>query len=57
MIFDIPGLLSYVTPWLYCLEMSSARELRLALDWAGDPAEYLKAGDVVELGIDGLGES
>ena len=58
MIFDIPTLVSYVSEFMTLLPgdvISTGTPQGVALGM--NPPRYLKAGDVVELGIDGLGES
>jgi 2,4-didehydro-3-deoxy-L-rhamnonate hydrolase len=58
MIFDIPSLLGYVTQFMTLLPgdvLSTGTPSGVGL--GRRPPEYLRAGDVVELGIDGLGES
>lgn len=58
MIFDVPFLVSYVSQFMTLLPgdlISTGTPAGVALGMK--PAQYLKAGDVVELGIDRLGES
>jgi 2,4-didehydro-3-deoxy-L-rhamnonate hydrolase len=58
MIFDVPTLVSYVTDFMTLLPgdvISTGTPAGVALGMR--PPKYLKPGDVVELGIDGLGES
>jgi 2-keto-4-pentenoate hydratase/2-oxohepta-3-ene-1,7-dioic acid hydratase in catechol pathway len=58
MIFDVPTLVSYVSEFMTLLPgdvISTGTPAGVALGM--NPPTYLKAGDVVELGIDGLGES
>ncbi len=58
MIFDIPTLVSYVSQFMTLLPgdiISTGTPAGVALGMK--PPQYLKAGDVVELGIDQLGES
>jgi 2-keto-4-pentenoate hydratase/2-oxohepta-3-ene-1,7-dioic acid hydratase in catechol pathway len=58
MIFDAATLVSYVSQFMTLLPgdvISTGTPAGVALGMK--TPEYLKAGDVVELGIDGLGES
>jgi 2,4-diketo-3-deoxy-L-fuconate hydrolase len=58
MIFDVPSLVSYVSQFMALLPgdiISTGTPAGVGLGM--NPPQYLKAGDVVELGIDGLGES
>lgn len=58
MIFDVPTLVSYVSQFMTLLPgdiISTGTPAGVALGM--NPPEYLKANDVVELGIDQLGES
>ena len=58
MIFDVPTLVSYVSQFMTLLPgdiISSGTPAGVALGM--NPPHYLKANDVVELGIDQLGES
>jgi 2-keto-4-pentenoate hydratase/2-oxohepta-3-ene-1,7-dioic acid hydratase in catechol pathway len=58
MIFDVPALLSYVSQFMTLLPgdiISTGTPAGVGLGMK--PPQYLKPGDVVELGIDGLGES
>jgi 2,4-diketo-3-deoxy-L-fuconate hydrolase len=58
MIFDIPTLVSYVSEFMTLLPgdlISTGTPAGVGLGMK--PPQYLKAGDVVELGIDRLGES
>jgi 2,4-diketo-3-deoxy-L-fuconate hydrolase len=58
MIFDLPFLVSYVSQFMTLLPgdiISTGTPAGVALGTR--PPQYLKAGDVVELGIDQLGES
>jgi 2,4-didehydro-3-deoxy-L-rhamnonate hydrolase len=58
MIFDVATLVSYVTEFMTLLPgdvISTGTPAGVGLGM--NPPQYLKAGDVVELGIDGLGES
>jgi 2,4-diketo-3-deoxy-L-fuconate hydrolase len=58
MIFDVPFLVSYVSQFMTLLPgdiLSTGTPAGVALGMR--PPQYLKAGDVVELGIDQLGES
>ena len=58
MIFDVATLVSYVTQFMTLLPgdvISTGTPAGVGLGM--NPPLYLKAGDVVELGIDGLGES
>jgi len=58
MIFDVPALVSYVSQFMTLLPgdvISTGTPAGVGLGMK--PPKYLQAGDVVELGIDGLGES
>lgn len=58
MIFDVPTLVSYVSEFMTLLPgdiISTGTPAGVALGMK--PPQYLKPGDVVELGIDGLGRS
>ena len=58
MIFDVATLVSYVSEFMTLLPgdvISTGTPAGVGLGMK--PPQYLKAGDVVELGIDGLGES
>jgi 2,4-diketo-3-deoxy-L-fuconate hydrolase len=58
MIFDVPTLISYVSQFMTLLPgdvISTGTPAGVALGMK--PPQYLKAGDVVELGIDHLGQS
>jgi 2-keto-4-pentenoate hydratase/2-oxohepta-3-ene-1,7-dioic acid hydratase in catechol pathway len=58
MIFDVPTLVAYVSEFMTLLPgdvISTGTPPGVGLGMK--PPQYLKAGDVVELGIDGLGES
>jgi 2,4-diketo-3-deoxy-L-fuconate hydrolase len=58
MIFDVPTLVSYVSEFMTLLPgdvISTGTPAGVGLGM--NPPTYLKAGDIVELGIDGLGES
>lgn len=58
MIFDVATLISYLSEFMTLLPgdvISTGTPSGVGLGM--NPAVYLKAGDVVELGIDGLGES
>jgi 2-keto-4-pentenoate hydratase/2-oxohepta-3-ene-1,7-dioic acid hydratase in catechol pathway len=58
MICDVPGLVAYVSEFMTLLPgdvISTGTPPGVGLGMK--PPQYLKAGDVVELGIDGLGES
>jgi 2,4-diketo-3-deoxy-L-fuconate hydrolase len=58
MIFDVPTLVSYVSEFMTLLPgdvISTGTPAGVGLGMK--PPQYLKAGDVVELGIEGLGES
>jgi 2-keto-4-pentenoate hydratase/2-oxohepta-3-ene-1,7-dioic acid hydratase in catechol pathway len=58
MIFDVPFLVAYVSEFMSLLPgdiISTGTPAGVGLGMK--PPQYLKAGDVVELGIDGLGES
>jgi 2-keto-4-pentenoate hydratase/2-oxohepta-3-ene-1,7-dioic acid hydratase in catechol pathway len=57
MIFDVPSLVSYVSQFMTLLPGDIIRAGTPAGVGLGmNPPQYLKAGDVVELGIDGLVE-
>jgi 2-keto-4-pentenoate hydratase/2-oxohepta-3-ene-1,7-dioic acid hydratase in catechol pathway len=59
MIFDVPALLSYVSEFMTLLPgdvISTGTPAGVGLGMKPQP-RYLKAGDQVELGIDGLGRS
>jgi len=58
MIFDVPALVAYVSEFMTLLPgdvISTGTPPGVGLGMK--PPQYLKAGDVVELGIDGLGEA
>ena len=58
MIFKVPELLSYVSQFMTLLPgdiVSTGTPFGVGLGF--DPPRYLRPGDVVELGIDGLGSS
>jgi len=58
MIFDVPTLVSYVSQFMTLLPgdvISTGTPAGVGLGM--NPPRYLKAGDVVELGVEGLGES
>jgi 2-keto-4-pentenoate hydratase/2-oxohepta-3-ene-1,7-dioic acid hydratase in catechol pathway len=58
MIFNVPTLVSYISQFMTLLPgdvVSTGTPAGVGLGMK--PPQYLKAGDVVELGIDGLGES
>lgn len=58
MIFDVPTLISYVSQFMTLLPgdvISTGTPAGVGLGM--NPPVYLKEGDVVELGIKGLGES
>jgi 2,4-diketo-3-deoxy-L-fuconate hydrolase len=58
MIFDVPTLISYISQFMTLLPgdiISTGTPAGVGLGMK--PPQYLKAGDVVELGIDQLGES
>ena len=58
MIFDVPSLVAYVSEFMTLLPadvISTGTPPGVGLGMK--PPQYLKTGDVVELGIDGLGES
>jgi 2-keto-4-pentenoate hydratase/2-oxohepta-3-ene-1,7-dioic acid hydratase in catechol pathway len=58
MIFDVPTLISYLTEFMTLLPgdvISTGTPAGVGLGMK--PPQYLKAGDVVELGVEGLGES
>ena len=57
-VFDIPTVVSYLSQYMSLLPgdvISTGTPSGVGLGF--DPPRYLKPGDVVELGIDGLGES
>ena len=59
MIFNVPALVSYVSQFMTLLPgdvISTGTPAGVALGMKPEPV-YLKAGDLVELGIDGLGRS
>jgi 2-keto-4-pentenoate hydratase/2-oxohepta-3-ene-1,7-dioic acid hydratase in catechol pathway len=59
MIFNVPALVSYVSQFMTLLPgdvISTGTPAGVGLGMKPEPV-YLKAGDVVELGIDGLGRS
>ena len=58
LIFNIPFLISYVSQFMTLLPgdiISTGTPAGVGLGF--NPPVYLKPGDVMELGIDGLGES
>jgi 2-keto-4-pentenoate hydratase/2-oxohepta-3-ene-1,7-dioic acid hydratase in catechol pathway len=58
MIFDVPTVVSYLSEFMTLLPgdvISTGTPAGVGLGM--HPPQYLKAGDVVDLGIDGLGES
>ena len=58
MIFDVPALVAYISEFMTLLPgdvISTGTPPGVGLGMK--PPQYLKAGDVVELGIDGLGEA
>jgi 2-keto-4-pentenoate hydratase/2-oxohepta-3-ene-1,7-dioic acid hydratase in catechol pathway len=58
MIFDVPTIVSYLSQFMTLLPgdvISTGTPAGVGL--ARNPPTYLKAGDVVELGITGLGQS
>jgi len=58
MIFDVPTLVAYVSEFMTLLPgdiISTGTPAGVGLGM--HPPRYLQVGDVVELGIDGLGES
>jgi 2-keto-4-pentenoate hydratase/2-oxohepta-3-ene-1,7-dioic acid hydratase in catechol pathway len=58
MIFDVPALVAYISEFMTLLPgdvISTGTPPGVGLGMK--PPQYLKAGDAVELGIDGLGES
>jgi 2,4-didehydro-3-deoxy-L-rhamnonate hydrolase len=58
MIFDVPNLVSYVSQFMRLLPgdvISTGTPAGVGLGM--NPPQYLKPGDVVDLGIEGLGES
>ena len=57
MIFEVPFLISYISQFMTLLPgdvISTGTPAGVGLGFT--PPIYLKAGDVVELGIEGLGE-
>jgi 2,4-didehydro-3-deoxy-L-rhamnonate hydrolase len=59
MIFGVPALVSYVSEFMTLLPgdvISTGTPAGVGLGMRPTP-QYLKAGDIVELGIDGLGRS
>lgn len=58
LVFDVPHLVSYISEYMTLLPgdiISTGTPFGVGLGF--DPPKYLKAGDVVELGIEGLGTS
>jgi 2-keto-4-pentenoate hydratase/2-oxohepta-3-ene-1,7-dioic acid hydratase in catechol pathway len=58
MVFDVPTLVSYLSQFMTLLPgdiISTGTPAGVGLGL--DPPQYLKPGDVVELGIDGLGQA
>ena len=58
MIFDVPTVVSYISQFMTLLPgdvISTGTPAGVGLGF--DPPQYLTPGDVVELGIDGLGSS
>jgi 2-keto-4-pentenoate hydratase/2-oxohepta-3-ene-1,7-dioic acid hydratase in catechol pathway len=58
MVFDVPFLVAYISEFMTLLPgdvISTGTPAGVGLGFK--PPIYLKAGDVVELGIDGLGSS
>jgi 2-keto-4-pentenoate hydratase/2-oxohepta-3-ene-1,7-dioic acid hydratase in catechol pathway len=58
MIFDVPTLVSYVSQFMTLLPgdvISTGTPAGVGMGM--NPPAYLRAGDVVDLGIEGLGES
>jgi 2,4-didehydro-3-deoxy-L-rhamnonate hydrolase len=58
MVFDVPALVAYISEFMTLLPgdvISTGTPPGVGLGMK--PPQYLKAGDVVELGIDGLGEA
>ena len=58
MIFDVPTLVSYISEFmtlLPCDVISAGTPAGVGLGMT--PPQFLKVGDIVELGIDGLGTS
>jgi 2-keto-4-pentenoate hydratase/2-oxohepta-3-ene-1,7-dioic acid hydratase in catechol pathway len=58
MIFGVPFLVSYVSQFMTLLPgdvISTGTPAGVGLGMK--PPQYLKAGDIVELGIEGLGDS
>jgi 2-keto-4-pentenoate hydratase/2-oxohepta-3-ene-1,7-dioic acid hydratase in catechol pathway len=58
LVFDIPHLISYISQYMTLLPgdiISTGTPFGVGLGF--HPPKYLKAGDVVELGVDGLGTS
>jgi 2-keto-4-pentenoate hydratase/2-oxohepta-3-ene-1,7-dioic acid hydratase in catechol pathway len=59
MVFDVPYLVSYVSQFMTLLPgdvISTGTPAGVALGMKPEP-QYLRPGDLVELGIDGLGSS
>jgi 2-keto-4-pentenoate hydratase/2-oxohepta-3-ene-1,7-dioic acid hydratase in catechol pathway len=59
MVFDVPTLVSYVSQFMTLLPgdvISTGTPAGVGMGIKPEPV-FLKAGDVVELGIDGLGSS
>ena len=58
MIFDVPALVSYLSDFMTLLPGDViSTGIPAGVGFSMPPPKYLKAGDFVELGIDGLGES
>jgi 2-keto-4-pentenoate hydratase/2-oxohepta-3-ene-1,7-dioic acid hydratase in catechol pathway len=58
MIFDVPTLVAYISNFMTLIPGDViSTGTPPGVGWGMKPPRYLKAGDVVELGIDGLGES
>jgi 2-keto-4-pentenoate hydratase/2-oxohepta-3-ene-1,7-dioic acid hydratase in catechol pathway len=58
MVFDVPTLISYVSQFMTLLPgdiISTGTPAGVGLGMK--PQQYLEVGDIVELGIDGLGSS
>lgn len=58
MVFDVPHLVSYISQYMTLLPgdiISTGTPFGVGLGL--DPPRYLKPGDIVELGVDGLGSS
>lgn len=58
MIFDVPTVVSYISQFMTLLPgdiISTGTPAGVGLGF--DPPQYLNPGDVVELGIEGLGSS